>query len=94
MFLYLPMILLLRCHIAARVTTIDLRTLVKELIRRQRLLGALIRRPTGTTSKPPADTTAITTVIDATVFSIGLGSTLNNFADRLLPARRGTWVAK
>jgi hypothetical protein len=97
MFRFLPTILLRRRLTIGRLTMNNLRALLERLVRKPRFLHGLIRRPKSAMSKAP--NTIITLInggsdIAATTSSIGLGNTLNDFADRLLPAQREIWVGK
>jgi hypothetical protein len=76
---------------------INLRAFLDKLIHNPRFLRGLIHNPRRATLKAPATISTIIVAmfdIDAIAFSIGLGSTLNDFADRLLPTQRETWAGK
>lgn len=97
MFRFLPTILLRRRLIIVRLTMSNLRAFLERLVRKPRFLHDIIHRPKSAVSKAP--NTIITLInggvdIAATTSSIGLGNTLNDFADRLLPAQREIWVGK
>src|ERR1700731_2364158 len=99
---FLPTILRQRRLIIRVVgrSLINLPVLLDRVLHRLGFPGTLLQLPKGEPSKGPSTSVTITTildgvhVIDATLFSIGLGNITNDFADQLSSTRRETWVEK